>query len=531
MGKRTRRTAYRTTKPKSSYGGRPGGGYTFGGALYLEREFSGDETPGGTETTNEVTEYAMPTTGDVIAGKYRLDKVAGEGGMGIVYAAEHLVLRQRVAVKILLPDAATSDAVVERFAREAQAAAKITSEHVARVMDAGSLSNGAPFLVMEYLEGCDLEELLELQGTLPSTDVVDYMLQALEALAHAHAAGIVHRDLKPANLFLACRADGANIVKMLDFGISKTLKARPEDKVLTGQAVLGSPVYMSPEQLRNAKLIDGRADLWSVGVVAYELLTGRPPFDGDGVGEIFAAILEKDAIPVTVANPKLPPGLSLVINKCLKRNVDERWSDAADLARALAPFGSGDWTNVVDRIEQVLTRAKMFTSQPTPLETKRVIDAIAAAAERVRTTTTSAGDESAPIAIALTVRKPEAVTREDGVKTRILGAFLRMPRSRRIAAAAAVSAVIVGIIAVSAAGSHERSEETAPVAARAYWPADPQGRTAAPAEPDPSTMSDDAPMVMDLPETPGQNGSSAARSRGKAQKPPAARPKFLNSRE
>src|SRR5262245_53093896 len=129
----------------------------------------------------------MPRIGEVVAAKYRLEKVAGEGGMGIVYAAEHLVLKQRVAVKVLLPDAATSEAHVERFAREARAAARINSEHVARVLDAGSLASGAPFLVMEYLEGCDLDELLELQRTLPLPDVVDYLIQALEGLAHAHA--------------------------------------------------------------------------------------------------------------------------------------------------------------------------------------------------------------------------------------------------------------------------------------------------------------------------------------------------------
>ncbi|MDF2694004.1 MAG: Serine/threonine protein kinase PrkC, regulator of stationary phase, partial [Labilithrix sp.] len=153
-------------------------------------------------TASRLTANGMPQIGAVIADKYRLEKVAGEGGMGIVYAAEHLVLKQRVAVKVLLPGAVTSDAVVERFAREARAAAKINSEHVARVLDAGSIPNGSPFLVMEYLEGCDLEELIALQKTLPVEEAVDYVLQALEGLAHAHAVGIVHRDLKPANLFL-----------------------------------------------------------------------------------------------------------------------------------------------------------------------------------------------------------------------------------------------------------------------------------------------------------------------------------------
>src|SRR5690606_12413795 len=154
-----------------------------------------------------MTHPQMPKIGDVIAAKYRLERVAGEGGMGLVYAAEHLVLKQRVAVKVLHPDAASSEAVVERFAREARAAAKINSEHVARVLDAGSLDGGTPFLVMEFLEGSDLEELRELHESLTVSEVVDYLLQTLEGLAHAHAVNIVHRDLKPANLFLASRPD------------------------------------------------------------------------------------------------------------------------------------------------------------------------------------------------------------------------------------------------------------------------------------------------------------------------------------
>src|SRR5262245_23332225 len=282
----------------------------------------------------------MPKIGDVIAAKYRLEKVAGEGGMGIVYAAEHLVLKQRVAVKVLLPDAAQSEAVVERFAREARAAAKINSEHVARVLDAGTLPNGALFLVMEFLEGCDLEELVELQSTLSVKEVVDYLIQALEGLAHAHAANIIHRDLKPANLFLGCRPDGSNAIKLLDFGISKTTRSKPEDKRLTGQHVLGSPVYMSPEQLRNSDDIDGRADIWSIGVVLYEMIAGDPPFDGDGVGEIFAAILEKEPVPLAERSPKVPKELSDIVTKCLRRDPNERWDDAGQLASALAPFGS-----------------------------------------------------------------------------------------------------------------------------------------------------------------------------------------------
>ena len=509
-------------------------------------------------------QYEMPKVGDVIAGKYRLEKVAGEGGMGIVYAAEHLVLRQRVAVKVLLPDAATSELIVERFAREAQANARIQSEHVARVMDAGSTATGAPFLVMEYLEGCDLEELLMVEGPLPLSDVVDYMMQALEALAHAHAVGIVHRDIKPANLFLACRPDGGNAIKMLDFGISKAMRARPEEKVLTGQAVLGSPVYMSPEQLRNAKDIDARADIWSLGVVAYELLTGKPPFDGDGVGEIFAAILEKEPEPLHMQNWRLPPEVSAVIAKCLQRKPEDRWQDTAALSRALKPFGSGTFNKLIERSEQVLTRAKTFKRPETPSDARRVVDALNEVALRARTmggTPVAAPPGSDPRVPASDPSVPAAAssardaspssargiaddlrdTREDGVKTRAQGLVRRSPAARwTLAGAAAV--VIIGAAATVAAIRSGRAEAarmkaSTPVVAR-HSPAagsDPNtpagtsaGDEATTEDPSGATDENGAPMVMDLPDTPGHT-SGASRPPRKSGKP--QRPKFLNSRE
>ena len=495
-----------------------------------------------------MSSYEMPKVGDVVAGKYRLEKVAGEGGMGIVYAAQHAVLKQRVAVKVLLPDAAQSDAVVERFAREAQAAARIQSEHVARVMDAGSTATGAPFLVMEYLEGCDLEELLALQGQLPLEDVVDYLIQALEALAHAHAVGIVHRDLKPANLFLACRADGGNVIKMLDFGISKTVKASRDEKVLTGQAVLGSPIYMSPEQLRNAKEIDGRADIWSLGVVAYELLAGKPPFDGDGVGEIFAAVLEKTPEPLHVVNWRLPPEISNVIAKCLERKVEDRWADAAKLARALKPFGSGTWNKAIDRMEQVLARAKNVKVLETPVEARRVVDAIQAAAQLARTTgggtksekDSGSTDNEKSVPIELVTKKPKknhgaddaTVTREDGISTRARGFVWRRPTAHWIGLAAGVF-LLVGIGAAATAAVRKGRAATPQIApqsavvATAQVPGDPAGDPASVAGID--SDQDDAPVVMDLPDSPGKPSGANPRRSGKPGKP--HRPKFLNTRE
>ena len=484
----------------------------------------------------------MPKVGDVIAGKYRLEQVAGEGGMGIVYAAEHLVLRQRVAVKVLLPDAATSELVVERFAREAQAAARITSEHVARVMDAGSTATGAPFIVMEYLEGCDLEELLTVEGPLPLTDVVDYLLQALEALAHAHAVGLVHRDIKPANLFLACRPDGGNVIKMLDFGISKAMRSRPEEKKLTGQAVLGSPVYMSPEQLRNAKDIDARADIWSIGIVAYELLSGKPPFDGDGVGEIFAAILEKDPIPVHAVNWRLPPEISDIIAKCLQRKPEDRWADTAELARALKPFGSGAWNSLIERAEQVLQRAKLLKKTETPSEARRVVAALNEVAERARTTGGGRATMNATDAVPLTLVKgagqgpdskpdvPAAPSSE-----RAIGSAKRKGITRWIGAVAAAIVIVVAVVVVVRSGRASAADKQPRVNA-AVANVDPATGTpragAASAQPEDGTGEpgdDGAPMVMDLPDSPGHTGDPKRSRNAKPGKP--QRPKFLNTRE
>src|SRR4051812_29611172 len=206
--------------------------------------------------------------GDVLAGKYRVDKILGAGGMGVVVAAHHVQLDERVAIKFLLPEALGNAEAVARFAREARAAVKIKSEHVARVIDVGTLETGAPYMVMEYLEGGDLSQVLASRGPLPVEEAVEYVLQACEAIAHAHALGIVHRDLKPANLFLIRRPDGTNAIKVLDFGISKVMpgKSASSDNAMTRtRTVMGSPLYMSPEQMASTRDVDGRTDLWALG--------------------------------------------------------------------------------------------------------------------------------------------------------------------------------------------------------------------------------------------------------------------------
>jgi serine/threonine-protein kinase len=316
---------------------------------------------------------SMPLAGDVIAGKYRIEGVAGEGGMGIVYEAEHVVLGQRVAVKVLLPDGQRTPEAMERFCMEARVAARIESDHVVRIMDAASLPTGEPYLVMEYLSGCDLKALLEERRTLPAPEAVDYMLQALEALAHAHAHGVIHRDLKPANLFVATLTDGRQVLKLLDFGISKSFTA-PHDNPHSGPRIYGSPGYMSPEQLRDVA-VGPASDVWSLGVVLYELLSGVAPFDHEQVSEVVAAILSRSPTPLHERAPSIPAELSAIVTRCLQKETTARWASTAELATALAPFGSGAWQGAVERIERVLARAKR-TSPPIGSSQKRRFESL-----------------------------------------------------------------------------------------------------------------------------------------------------------
>jgi eukaryotic-like serine/threonine-protein kinase len=298
--------------------------------------------------------------GDLLAGKYRVERLLGEGGMGVVVEAYHQLLDQRVAVKLLYQDVADREAQ-SRLLLEARSAAKLQSDHVARVVDVDVGADGLPFIVMELLEGSDLCQIADSRGALPRWLVVDYMLQTLEGLAHAHARAIIHRDLKPSNLFLANRPDGSQIIKILDFGISKS-QDTPDKKTqqLTGgRTVLGSPPYMSPEQVRSPKTVDHRTDIWSLGICMYELLTNSMPFGGDELQETFAQILEREPTPIRTLVTGVPEGLEQVVTKCLSKNREDRYADVSELARALLPFGSGTWMQSADRVQATLARALM----------------------------------------------------------------------------------------------------------------------------------------------------------------------------
>jgi serine/threonine-protein kinase len=291
--------------------------------------------------------------GEVLDGKYRVDRILGAGGMGVVVAATHVQLQTRVALKFLLPEVLGSPQIVDRFLREARAAVRIQSEHVARVLDVGTLADGAPYMVMEYLEGRDLSELLATRQTLPIERCVGYVLEACEAIAEAHSLGIVHRDLKPANLYLANRPGRQAIVKVLDFGISKSMDAASAGLTKTS-AVMGSPCYMSPEQMRSSKDVDARSDIWALGVILYELVTGALPFPGESLPEIVCQVTQGEMRPIRDLRPDVPDGLAEAIGRCLQRDPGRRYANVAELARSLADFAPAEGAVFLDRICRIL---------------------------------------------------------------------------------------------------------------------------------------------------------------------------------
>jgi serine/threonine protein kinase len=292
---------------------------------------------------------------ETVAGKYLIGRTLGEGGMGVVVAARHLELDQMVAIKFLRPEIAQEGASAERFRREARAAVKIRSEHVCRVLDVGTLENGVPYLVMEYLEGCDLSDELARRGKIPVEEAVNYVLQACEALAEAHAAGIVHRDLKPGNLFLEVRRDGTRGIKVLDFGVSKSILDGPGQLRLTKTASLvGSPLYMSPEQLDAAKDVDARADIWALSTILFELIAGRTPFFAETIPQLVHAVMSGTPPSFAELGIEAPADLERAILMSLAKQRSERHQTIADFARALAPAGPPHAIVSVLRAERVL---------------------------------------------------------------------------------------------------------------------------------------------------------------------------------
>jgi hypothetical protein len=278
--------------------------------------------------------------GELVAGKYRVERILGAGGMGVVVAARHQELDQLVAIKFVRDEVLGNGEAIERFVREARAVARLRSEHVARVLDVGTLESGTPYIVMEFLEGMDAAEALAKSGPMPLDLAASLVLQVCEALSEAHAAGVVHRDLKPQNLFLTRTVGGSLKVKVLDFGVSKVGRLAAEGALTRTSAMLGSPLYMAPEQMRSSRDVDARVDVWALGVVLFELLTTRSPFEAESMPELVLRVATERPLPLSRLRPDLPAPVVAVVERCLEKEPSKRFANVAELASALDPFAA-----------------------------------------------------------------------------------------------------------------------------------------------------------------------------------------------
>lgn len=284
---------------------------------------------------------AIPVhVGEIIASKYRVQRLLGMGGMGAVVAAEHLDLGEVRAIKFMLPAAAASAPAVERFLREARAASRLKSQHVARVYDIGRMDSGLPYIVMEFLEGADLKSILKTRNQLPVDVAVRYLSHACEAIGEAHALGIVHRDIKPANIFVTTGPRGDDCVKVLDFGIAKVTEDPTAVQITRTQEAFGTPLYMSPEQMRSTRATDERTDVWSLGVLLYRMLVGREPFAGDTVTAVCSSVIADTPVRPSVARPDIPIEIEHVILKCLSKDPAGRFANAIQLGNSLADYSA-----------------------------------------------------------------------------------------------------------------------------------------------------------------------------------------------
>jgi serine/threonine protein kinase len=446
----------------------------------------------GDQATSGVSPVRPPITpadlriGSVVNGKYRIDSILGRGAMGIVAECQHIELCERVALKFLLTTRnVTHDDLGVRFLREAQVSAKLRNEHIARVVDVGVWLESVPFMVMEYLDGHDLRAMIRRHGRLPPAVAIDFAIQICEGVAEAHAHGIVHRDLKPSNVFVTSRADGSDLVKILDFGISKW--SLPDSDLGEGTEtgiILGSPKYMSPEQIFASSKVDARADIWSLGAIAYEMLSGRPPFDMPTFAQTCAE-LSTDRLPPSISAllPEVPPALETAIFRCFERSVEKRTQNVAELAGALLEAVGSPFASVVRaRIEATL--ASRTGREGAPKES----------GSRIAINSFDAFQPAGLVAASGSTSQRSLPMTTDSSSRR--QAEWQRPRRRRWVALAFGGMVVAGgaMAALSPSQSAAPPASTASVTASASAP--PRPSSVAPQEPvsaDPPSSADNAP--------------------------------------
>jgi serine/threonine-protein kinase len=385
------------------------------------------------------------TPGSLLGGKYLVERVVGEGGMGRVLLARHTLLDQSVAIKVIHERLLAEPSARQRLLREARVLAKLRGTHVARILDVVADEAGPTFLVLEHLEGEDLERLLERSGPLPVNEAVRYLIEACEALAEAHTQGIVHRDVKPSNLFLAKQPDGSRIVKVLDFGISKLSSEAEAPSLTRTDVAIGSPLYMAPEQMRSGRAVDARADVWALGAVLYELISGQPPFVGESLVELCAAILESGAPSLAAARADVPRELDAVVRRCLDRDPAVRFPTAAELGAALASLGSAELRGAALAAAPTLSSAATQPSSPG-------VSAELLGPETVASTATRAAVFQGTTGQSVTLQARTRPSTDSGRRAAWV-----------VAGAVAIALLAVGNVAIRASGA-TRSESTAEAA-------------------------------------------------------------------
>jgi serine/threonine-protein kinase len=323
----------------------------------------------------EVTDRSVVNTthfapGTVLGRRYRIDDLIAEGGMGIVYRGWHILLEQVIAIKVMRSEHAHHPRAVARFLSEARAMAQLRGIHAVRVLDIASIQGGPPYMVLEYLDGRDLRSLLDEDGPLPVAQAIDYLLQTCEGLAEAHALGMVHRDLKPENLFLIRLPDDTEVIKIIDFGISKRADG-DRCQTLGGQS-LGSPGYMSPQQMASPDRVDARADIWSLGVLLFELLTGIMPFGSGSIPQVCYRVLCQEPDSLRSLRKDLPRELENVLGRCLSKLADERYANVQELAEALTPFASEPGAESARRVGRIFGTFARQPDQPLSLDVQWV---------------------------------------------------------------------------------------------------------------------------------------------------------------